>query len=65
MPDFPIILTDRYKVPQSWTLKAIEGMGAYEMARAAFTTIEPAKIAAEVKEANIRGRGGGGGAPPR
>jgi NADH-quinone oxidoreductase subunit F len=60
MPDFPIILTDRYRVPQSWTLKAIEGMGAYDMARAAFTTIEPAKIAAEVKEANIRGRGGAG-----
>ncbi|HEX4354933.1 MAG TPA: NADH-quinone oxidoreductase subunit NuoF [Polyangiales bacterium] len=60
MPDFPIVLTDRYDVPQGWTLKAIENKGAYEMAKRAFTEIEPAKIAAEVKDANIRGRGGAG-----
>jgi NADH-quinone oxidoreductase subunit F len=60
VPDFPIVFTDRYRVPQSWTLKAIESLGAYESARQAFTSLEPAQIAAEVKDANIRGRGGAG-----
>ena len=60
MPEFPIILSNRYRVPQSWTLRAIESLGAYEIARKAFTELEPAAIAAEVKDANIRGRGGAG-----
>src|SRR5262249_41816382 len=60
MPEFPIVLSNRYRVPQSWTLKAVEPHGAYEQARRAFTSLEPAQIAAEVKDANIRGRGGAG-----
>jgi NADH-quinone oxidoreductase subunit F len=34
--------------------------GAYETAKHAFTQMQPAQIAAEVKDANIRGRGGAG-----
>jgi NADH-quinone oxidoreductase subunit F len=63
MPDFPIVLTNRYRVPQGWTLKALEaggGYGAYESAKRAFTSMDAAQIQAEVKEANIRGRGGAG-----
>ncbi|MET0390992.1 MAG: NADH-quinone oxidoreductase subunit NuoF [Polyangiales bacterium] len=60
MPDFPIVLTDRYRIPQSWTLKAIESLGAYEVARKAYTSMDPAQIQSEVKDANIRGRGGAG-----
>jgi len=60
MPDYPVVLTSRYKVPQSWTLKAVGQLGAYTVAKQAFTSMEPAQILAEVKDANIRGRGGAG-----
>jgi NADH-quinone oxidoreductase subunit F len=60
MAEYPRILTNRYGVPQSWTLQTAEQHGAYEMAKKAFSSLEPAQIAAEVKDANIRGRGGAG-----
>lgn len=60
MAEFPKILTDRYGVPESWTLRVAEGHGAYSTARKALTTMKPEQIAAEVKDANIRGRGGAG-----
>jgi NADH-quinone oxidoreductase subunit F len=60
MAEFPRIITSRYGLPQSWTLKVAEQHGAYEIARKAFSELQPAQIAAEVKDANIRGRGGAG-----
>jgi NADH-quinone oxidoreductase subunit F len=58
--ELPCVLTNRYRVPQSWSLRNIESLGAYEQAKRAYTQLEPAAITAEVKEANIRGRGGAG-----
>ncbi|HEX2678280.1 MAG TPA: NADH-quinone oxidoreductase subunit NuoF [Polyangiales bacterium] len=60
MADFPRVISNRYGLPQSWTLKAVEAHGAYSAARQAFTTMKPEQIQAEVKDANIRGRGGAG-----
>ncbi|HTU62026.1 MAG TPA: NADH-quinone oxidoreductase subunit NuoF, partial [Polyangiales bacterium] len=60
MIELPCVLTNRYRVPQSWSLRNIESLGAYEQAKRAYTQLEPAAITAEVKEANIRGRGGAG-----
>ncbi|MBN1653708.1 MAG: NADH-quinone oxidoreductase subunit NuoF [Deltaproteobacteria bacterium] len=60
MADFPKLLTSRYELNESWLLSTVEKHGAYEVARKALTTMKPEEIAAEVKEANIRGRGGAG-----
>jgi len=60
MADFPKILTDRYGLAESWTLRTAEQHGAYSTARKALTTMKPEQIAAEVKDANMRGRGGAG-----
>jgi NADH-quinone oxidoreductase subunit F len=60
MAEFPRILTNRYGLPQSWTLATVSKHGAYEVAKRAFVELSPAQIAAEVKDANIRGRGGAG-----
>jgi NADH-quinone oxidoreductase subunit F len=57
---YPKVLTQRYDLPQSWTLPAAETAGAYAVARRALQERRPADIAAEVKAANIRGRGGAG-----
>ncbi|HEX7477818.1 MAG TPA: NADH-quinone oxidoreductase subunit NuoF [Polyangiales bacterium] len=60
MADFPKVISARYGLPGSHTLKVAEQHGAYSSARQAFTTMKPEQIAAEVKDANIRGRGGAG-----
>src|SRR5262245_3105467 len=60
MAEYPRILKNRYGLPQSWTLATVAKHGAYEIARKALTEMAPAAIAAEVKDANIRGRGGAG-----
>jgi NADH-quinone oxidoreductase subunit F len=60
MAEYPRILSNRYGLPQSWTLATVSKHGAYEIAKRAFTEMQPAQIAAEVKDANIRGRGGAG-----
>ena len=60
MAEYPRILTNRYGLPQSWTLATVSKHGAYEVAKRAFSELSPAQIAAEVKDANIRGRGGAG-----
>src|SRR5689334_8955750 len=60
MESFQKILTTRYGVPQSWTLRVAEEHGAYTTARRAFATMRPEEIGAEVKDANMRGRGGAG-----
>jgi len=60
MAEHAKILTNRYGLPQSHTLKVAEEHGAYAAARRAFTAMQPADIAAQVKDANIRGRGGAG-----
>jgi len=60
MAEQPRILTDRYGLENSHTLAVAERAGAYVTARRALTSLEPAQIQAEVKAANIRGRGGAG-----
>ncbi len=54
------LLTNRYQLPESWTLASAEGAGAYAVAKRALTSVEPATLREEVKKANIRGRGGAG-----
>ncbi|MCX7807616.1 MAG: SLBB domain-containing protein, partial [Deltaproteobacteria bacterium] len=60
MSKYTPILTRRYTLPQSWTLAVAESAGAYEAARKALNTMTPEAIRAEVKAANLRGRGGAG-----
>jgi NADH-quinone oxidoreductase subunit F len=54
------LLTSRYGLEQSHTLKVAERAGAYKAARRALTVMKPDKLREEVKKANIRGRGGAG-----
>ncbi|MEM9726952.1 MAG: NADH-quinone oxidoreductase subunit NuoF [Myxococcota bacterium] len=54
------LLTTRYGLENSWTREVAEKAGAYDVARRALTSIEPARLREEVKKANIRGRGGAG-----
>ncbi len=58
--DFKPLLTARYAVPNAHTLAVAEKHGAYEIAKRALTTMQPAAIKEEVKKANLRGRGGAG-----
>jgi NADH-quinone oxidoreductase subunit F len=60
MTDFAKVITSRYGLPESHTLLVAEQHGAYAEARRAFTQLQPEQIAAEVKDASIRGRGGAG-----
>ncbi|HEX5657607.1 MAG TPA: NADH-quinone oxidoreductase subunit NuoF, partial [Polyangiales bacterium] len=52
--------TDRYELPNSHTIAVVEQAGGYVTARRALTGLTPEQIQAEVKAANIRGRGGAG-----
>jgi NADH-quinone oxidoreductase subunit F len=54
------LLTTRYGLAGSHTLAVAEQHGAYAAARRALTSMKPEEIKAEVKAANIRGRGGAG-----
>ena len=54
------ILTDRYGLENGFTLAVAEPAGAYVTARRALTGLTPEQVSAEVKAANIRGRGGAG-----
>ncbi len=54
------ILTTRYGIDHSWTLGVAEAHGAYQIAKRVLNEKKPAEITAEVKAANIRGRGGAG-----
>ncbi len=60
MAEMQRILTDRYALDQSYTMPVAEKAGAYVTARRALITMKPEQIQAEVKAANIRGRGGAG-----
>ncbi len=61
MAETTTILTDRYRLEKSWTLQVAEGAGAYAIAKQVLTQhTAPADVIAEVKAANIRGRGGAG-----
>jgi NADH-quinone oxidoreductase subunit F len=60
MVESPKLLTSRYGVGESWLLRVAEQHGAYRSGRRALTAMQPADIAAQVKDANIRGRGGAG-----
>lgn len=54
------MLTNRYGLDRSWTLQVAEAAGAYSVARDVLSSKTPAEVIAEVKAANIRGRGGAG-----
>jgi NADH-quinone oxidoreductase subunit F len=54
------IFTDRYGLTNGHLLSVAEPAGAYATARRALTGLTPEQIQAEVKAANIRGRGGAG-----
>jgi NADH-quinone oxidoreductase subunit F len=54
------LLTDRYGLADSHTYAVAEKAGAYVTARKVLTGMQPDAIKAEVKAANIRGRGGAG-----
>jgi NADH-quinone oxidoreductase subunit F len=54
------LLTSRYGIEEGWKLANAERAGAYEVARQALTTRQPADLKEQVKKANIRGRGGAG-----
>jgi NADH-quinone oxidoreductase subunit F len=60
MVEWKPILSDRYGLEKSYTLEVAEKAGAYATARRALISMKPEQIAAEVKAANIRGRGGAG-----
>jgi NADH-quinone oxidoreductase subunit F len=60
MAEYPKLLTSRYGLPSSWTMRVAEQNGAYAVARRAFTVLSPEEIHAHVKDANMRGRGGAG-----
>jgi NADH-quinone oxidoreductase subunit F len=60
MAEYQNILTDRYGLEQSYSLSVAEKAGAYATARRALISLKPEQIQAEVKAANIRGRGGAG-----
>src|SRR5688572_27531944 len=54
------VISSRYGIPESHTLRVAEQHGAYAEARRAFGGLSPEQIAAEVKDASMRGRGGAG-----
>ena len=54
------VISSRYGIPESHTLRVAEQHGAYAEARRAFGSLSPEQIAAEVKDASMRGRGGAG-----
>jgi NADH-quinone oxidoreductase subunit F len=60
MGEFQRVLSDRYGLQDSHTLAVAEQAGAYATARRALISMKPEQIQAEVKAANIRGRGGAG-----
>lgn len=59
MPNYDKILSDRFDVPEAYTLAVAEKQGAYATAKSALAK-KPEDLRAEVKAANIRGRGGAG-----
>src|SRR5690606_38506471 len=54
------LLTARYGTADSHKLAVAERLGAYEVAKRAFSSMSQAQIKEEVKKANLRGRGGAG-----
>ncbi|HJL16088.1 MAG TPA: NADH-quinone oxidoreductase subunit NuoF [Sandaracinaceae bacterium LLY-WYZ-13_1] len=60
MADYEKILSNRFDVDEAYTLPVAERQGAYRIARRAVTAMQPDQLKAEVKAANIRGRGGAG-----
>lgn len=54
------ILTKRYGLPNSWTLEVAEANGAYSVAKRMYGTTPTDQVKAEMKAANVRGRGGAG-----
>jgi len=58
MPTTPM-LTRRWNNPRSWTLASYEQTEGYQALRKALT-MTPDEVIAEVKDSNLRGRGGAG-----
>lgn len=54
------LVTRNFDVPDAFRLSVYEQRGGYRAARKAVLTMQPAEIVAEVKAANLRGRGGAG-----
>ena len=60
MANPPKLISARYGIAESWTLKVAEAHGAYSVAREVLRSRKADDIKAEVKASNIRGRGGAG-----
>jgi NADH-quinone oxidoreductase subunit F len=54
-----LVLTNRFNVPDSWTLDVYEKSGGYQTAAKAFS-MTPEQVVEEVKNSGLRGRGGAG-----
>jgi len=54
------LVTRNFDVPDAFRLSVYEQRGGYRAARKAALSMQPAEIVAEVKAANLRGRGGAG-----
>lgn len=55
-----LVLTNRFHLENSHTMKVYEKHGGYRTARRALTEMSPGEILEEVKKSNLRGRGGAG-----
>src|SRR5690349_22315557 len=60
MAEIQKVLTTRYGVANSWKLDVAEQHGAWTIAKRVVGQMDKAKVKAEMKAANIRGRGGAG-----
>jgi NADH-quinone oxidoreductase subunit F len=54
------VLSKRFDLPDSHTLRVYEATGGWQAARKALTGMTPEAVTAEVKKSNLRGRGGAG-----
>lgn len=60
MAEVERLVTRNFEVPDAFRLPVYEQRGGYRAARKAALSMQPAEIVAEVKAANLRGRGGAG-----
>jgi NADH-quinone oxidoreductase subunit F len=60
VPTGPKMVTSRFEVPDGYTYDGYVRTGGYEALRRAVTTMTPEQVHAEVKAADLLGRGGAG-----